>query len=276
MPRHRIVLGIMGGEGSGKTDMALTAPTPQLILGCDPNVEDVVCKHYDVDSADDLDPDLCTYVDLPFPAVGFERDEKVIADEAYDSWDKMVTAIGDVITKRAKPMPKAVILDSGTRINTLNTLAEFGRTDKIAPGQRRMRMGEVNNRFMGLFRGLEQTGTLIVITHQCKNVWETIEVRGRNGVEEKDVMVPGKFERVGFKQMGYILNTEVLTLFDPDREGKLAERFGVRVVRSMQRPAIVGKEYWGRVEVGDEKIRAASIPHIATLLYPKTTLDEWR
>ena len=272
MARQRIVLGIMGGEGSGKSDVAFTAPQPILAIGCDPNVEDIACKVFDADTCDDLDPGQCRLVMLPYPAVGFETDEDAIAREATEAWDVMTDALAEVIRKRAKVQPRTVVLDSGTLIDKLNVLAEFGRTDKISPQVRRIKMGNLNARFMGLFRGLEQAGCHVIVTHQCRPKWETQEVRGRNGIEEKDVQVPGEFERVGFKQMGYILNTEILTLFDPAREGKLAGKFGMRVLRSMARPAVVGREYWGKTEEG---VRQAGFPYLATLLYPHTTLKDW-
>lgn len=67
-------------------------------------------------------------------------------------------------------------------------------------------------------------------------------------------------------------NVEVLMLFDPKREGKISDRFGMRVTRSRQRPGLVGEEYWGKAEDGTPM---ASVQYLGTLLYPGTTIEDW-
>lgn len=277
--QRRIVLSIMGKEGHGKTDFYFTGPRPILALSVDPNTEDVACKIFGVDRAEDLDPEVCRLVHIPFPLVGFEAREDDIMEEAKESWYRLTDEISDVLHQRGKVQPRTVALDTGTELHTLNILKEFGRTDKLSPITRRNRMGAVNNDFKGIFRALEHAQVHVCVTHRVREHWETVEVRGRGGSEEKDQVVPGVFDRIGFKEIGNICNTEVLVKFDPDREGELVDRFGMEILRSMQRPGVVGDRYWGMEPVGEgrhkEEIRAASFPFLGTLLYPSTTLKDW-
>lgn len=272
--RRRVVGSVMGKEGAGKTDFACTAPQPLLYLACDPNAEDVVCKIFDVETPDDLDPEVCRLVHIPYPLVGFETSEDDIMDEANDSWNLLCDEISDVLAGKGND-PNTVILDSGTELNSLNILKEFGRTDKISPKMRQSRMGKVNNDFKGIFRALERAQTHVLVTHRCKPRWVDVEVRTAGGIKVESQEVPDTFDRIGFKEMGNIANLELLAMFDPEK-GKLRERFGVRIVRSMARPGIVGNEWWGREDVDGEIVRAASFAFVATQLYPGTTLKDWQ
>lgn len=264
----------MAPEGYGKTDMSLTGPMPMLDLTIDPNTEDVVQKVYGKPS-EDLDPDELRVVHIPMPLIGFEANEDDIRNEALDSWEQLTKEVSDVLHDRATVRPRTVILDTGTELSELNVLAEFGRTDKISPNMRRAMMGNVNNQFKGIFRALAKAGVHVVVTHRVREKWETVQVRTKKGIEEKDQRVPGEYLRVGFREMGNICNVEVLMLFDQDREGKLSNKFGMRVLRSTIRPALIGQEFWGKVECQGQMVRAASIPYLGTLLYPDTKLSEW-
>jgi hypothetical protein len=269
---RRIVVSVKGVGGHGKTDFYLTGPKPILVLSTDPNTRDVIEKVFKM-PVEEIDPAVLRFIDIPYPLVGFESREDDVMDEARESWNTLTDAISDVLHERLDPMPKLVALDTGTELDTLNTLKEFGRTDRISPQVRRIRMGAVNNDMKGIFRALERSGVHVAVTHRVRERWETVtdETRGKNYGQEKDQVVPGKFDRIGFKQIENIVNTEVIVKFDPEREGKLSARFGMEIERCMIRPALVGKSYWGK----DEGVRCASFPYLATKLYPQTDLDEW-
>lgn len=270
--RRRIVVSVKGVGGHGKTDFYTTMPKPILALSTDPNTRDVIEKIFKCDLAD-LDPKILRLVNIPYPMVGFETDERDVMDEAQEGWKVVVDEIRDVMKGDANPQPKSVAIDTGTELDTLNILSEFGRTDKISPAVRRIKMGNVNNQFKGLFRALERAGVHVAVTHRVRDRWETVtdETRGKHYGEEKDQRVPDKFDRIGFKQIENIVNTEIIVKFDPTREGKLSSRFGMEVERCMIRPALVGRSYWGK----DDGVRCASFPYLATLMYPQTTLEDW-
>lgn len=270
--RRRIVVSVKGVGGHGKTDFYTTMPKPILALSTDPNTRDVIEKIFKCD-IDDLDPKILRLVNIPYPMVGFETDEEDVMHEAQDGWDVLVNEIRDVMRGDANPRPASVALDTGTELDTLNILAQFGRTDKISPKTRLIKMGNVNNQMKGIYRALERAGVHVAVTHRVRERWETVtnEARGSHYGEEKDQRVPDKFDRIGFKQIENIVNTEIIVKFDPAREGKLSARFGMEIERCMIRPALVGKAYWGK----DDGVRCASFPYLATLMYPNTELSDW-
>lgn len=272
---QRLVIDAQAQDGHGKTNLWTTAQRPILALSIDPNTETVV-KNTFGEASKHLDPEVLKLVHIPFPMVGFD-DENAVANQATDSWNLLTDEITDVIRGRCDVMPKVVALDTGTEIAELNILTKFGRTDKISPKMRQIYMGDLNSRFKGLLRGLEHAGVHVIITHRVRERWETVEVRTKGGTEEKDQRVPGAFDRIcAFKQMGNFVNTTVLMLFDPDRSDRLSERFGIKIIKSTIRPAVVGDEYWGKEDVGEERVKCASFPFIGTLLFPDSSLDDWR
>lgn len=278
VPAHRrLIISAMGKEGGGKTNLYTTAPKPLLALSCDPNTESVLCSAFDVDSVADLDPEVCRYVHIPYPLVGFETDEEDVKREAREAWEVLTHEVSDVLNGRAAVAPVSVALDSGTEINTLNILAEFGRNDKIPPAVRRNRMGAVNDLFKGIFRALEHAGVHVIVTHRVKSHWETMTTRTSQGEVEKDVEVPGVFDRIGFREMGNMCNVEVLMRFDPTRsEDRVSERFGMEILRATPRPALVGQTWWGREKVEGQRLHVASFQYLALQLFPNTSLEDWQ
>lgn len=269
----RTVLSIMGPEGHGKTNLALTAPKPLIIASVDPNTEDVVCKVFGITDVADLDPEIGVFYPIAFPAVGFEEDEEAIKEQAAEGIEQLTKAVRSVDESTG-----TFIMDTGTEVNELNILERFGRTDKISPQQRVFFMGTVNARYKGFFRQLKRMDVHTIVTHRAREVYETVIVKhGRDKGEEKDVKVPGKYERIGFKQMGNIINTEVLVKFDPKREGKLSAKYGMEITRCMIRPSLIGKSYWGRKTQEDGTVlHSASFPFLMMQLYPGTTVEDWQ
>lgn len=267
----RSVLSIIGPEGHGKTDLALTAPKPMIVASVDPNTRDVVEKRFG--PIDDIDPEILTFHDLPFPAVGFETDEEQIKEQASEALDQLTEVIRSVEGSGAK----SVLLDTGTEISELNILGIFGRTDKISPMQRQIYMGAANGRFKGFFRQLKRANVHVLVTHRVREVWATETVKhGKNKGEERDVKIPGAYERIGFKQMGNIVNAEVLVKFDEAREGKLSNKFGMKITRCMIRPSLIGKTYWGMERIEGERVRRPSFAFLMMQMYPGTTLADWQ
>lgn len=270
---RRTVTSVMGPEGHGKTDFWTTAKKPIACINVDPNTSAVLEKLGYRD--DDEETINVHYVDMPL--VGFEPDEEKVKEQAEEAWEKLTDFLRPIIMQEADPMPATVVLDTGTELNDLNILSGFGRTDKIAPKLRLIAMGKINAQFKGIFRGLEHAGVHVVVAHRCREVWVTEEIKhGPRKGEEHDRKVPGEWERVGFKQMGNMTNIEVLAMFDPTREGKLSNKFGMRVTRCTLRPGIIRKEYWGRERQEDgSRVRRASWPYLMMQVYPGTTLEDW-
>ena len=271
------VSSIVAGEGGGKTRFSLTMPKPLVIVSVDPNTRAVVEKAIAegfVDAAD------LTVHHLKMPAIAFLSDKDDVKEEAEASWAAFIEILRPLVDGNPDAV-KSVSLDTATEFDMMNVLQAFGKSDQITPEARRNQMGPVNTRWKGVVRALSDAGVNVALLHRAREKWETKTQRGTRGAEEvRDKMTgPWDFERIGFKDTGFITSAEIQLKFDPDREGatRLSDRFGLRISRSTIRPAVIGKEWWGRQQAEDgSRIHAAAFPWLAVQLYPATTIEEWR
>lgn len=269
------VLSAIAAEGGGKTRFALSMPKPLVIASVDPNTRAVVEKAIDEGFVQESD---VTVHYLRMPATAF-NDKDDVAEKAAEEWETFINALRPLVDDNRDGV-KSVALDTATEFDNLNILAEFGKSDQITPESRRNRMGPVNSRWKSMVRALGDASLNVALLHRGKAKWETRTERGTGGTKEvrSEMTGPWDFERLGFKDTGFITSAEVQLKFDPDREGatKLADRFGIRIARSTIRPAIIGSEWWGRQKLEDgSRIHAASFPWLAIQLYPNTTLEDW-
>lgn len=261
-------------EGAGKTWFGLSAPPPISYHSIDPNTQAVLDKAIDEGY---VGADAVTLHMFELPTIAFMDQEDVQAD-AETKWSAFVESVRPLV--EGKPDVRSVVLDTATEFDTLNVLAEFGKTDKISPESRRNRMGPVNARWKGIIRALETKGYNVVLLHRARDKWESKTQRGVRGVEEVRERMTGlfDFERIGFKDTGFITSAEVMLRFDPDREAKaLSGKYGMKLTRTTLRPALIGTEWWGREKLEDgSRISRVSFPYLATQLYPNTSVEDWR
>src|SRR4029077_2886745 len=103
----------------------------------------------------------------------------------------------------------------------------------------------------------------------------------------------GMYEREGFNKVGYHVNAEVYLMFNARRpRGKDAtddNRYDLRLGCRLRRPSLVTEQadqqefwdlssdswWWGRTTIDGTRLRKASIPYLATKLFPDTLLKDW-
>lgn len=272
--RKGVAISAVAREGGGKTSFGLSMPKPIAYISVDPNTEAVIeaaIKAGDVDS-DDL---IQHYITMP-PIAFSDQDD--VQGEASESWEAMIDVLRPFVKGEGDPQPASVVFDTATEIDTLNVLAEFGKTDQISPESRRNRMGPVNSRYKGMIRALTDKGIHVCLLHRAGDLYKNVNVRTRQGQEERREKVDGTWaiERKGFKETGFITSVEVFLAYEPDKGEKLVQQFGVQVVRALMRPGLKGKEFWGREKLDDgSRIRRASFPFIMSRIH-NSSIDDWR
>lgn len=269
------VLSVCAQEGGGKTQFGLSAPPPISYHTVDPNTRAVVEKHFGC-AIRKIPSDILVYHDLKMPTIAF-MDQDDVKTDAEEKWEKFIDSLRPIVNGETDI--RSVVLDTATEFDQLNILAEFGKTDQIAPDSRRNRMGPVNKRWSGMIRALADAGVNVLLLHRMERKWETRETRGSGGREEKRVPMEGPwdFERKGHKDTGFENSVEVFLRHDPTRSSKLAGQFGMFISRCTLRPSLIGSEYWGREKQADgQRVVRASFPYLSTLVYPNTSLDDWR
>lgn len=266
------IASICGLEGAGKTDFGATMPGPILYYSIDPNTEEVLEKYQD-------DKEIRLYkFTLPPPLLAYEGDgdQKKLLDEvkkaARAQERAFFQALGPVLRKeyptRTKP---SVVIDTGTEFFVNSLLADHGKASQIWPPEAR---GVTNTRWKQLLRALKECGCNVVILHRLRDEYANKTVRKLGGGTEEVRERTGDYEREGFNQIGFYINVEAFVKFDRTRDK--GEQYGLQIRRCTQRPFVIGKEYWGSVEVDGEDVRAASFPFLARMVYKRSALNDWR
>lgn len=257
------MISICGNEGAGKTTFALSTPEPRAIVHIDPNTEEIVEQAGGASAA--------TLYRVGYPAVAF-GDKDAIKEQAEKIWDdQLIGPLTEILTARKRPA--TLVIDTATDIRDLQLLKWFGKTAQII---KELYTGP-NMEMKGMLNSLRHSGMHVVLLHRLKDVYEMKMVRTKSGPEEKSERVPGEYQRDGFNKTGFFVNVEAFVFHDPKRSDKLPSQFGMKIARCTARPSLIGTEYWGRERLDDDtRIRRASFPYLMQLVYPSTTLDDWR
>jgi len=242
--KKRMILSIEGDWGTGKTDLALTAPGPIAFFKFDLNTEVTLAKYarkkriymreYDV-----VDPN--------------DRDAQTKAETMMKRFWLDYAACLESKTIRT------VIWDTATEVWEQVRLAAFGRLTNIMPHH----YVQVNNGFRNAIRAAFDSDTNLILIHRLKDEWVNVP-DPKDPTKEKGKRT-GRKERAGFSDLGFAVQVMVQTFFDPDDAG-----FQVKVLKCTQNPILTHRVY---AQVGD--MRTNSFPCLATDVFPGTDLAEW-
>lgn len=269
--RRSYSLSVIGMGGAGKTRFLLkTAPRPLYVIAMDPNTKAV---------ADDLGLGKKQGVIIKHiapPTFAFDERDDVMA-EATDKWEEFRQLLRPIV--KGEQSARTVGFDTAGELYHLGILATFGKGDQIPPQARTAMMGPINSRWKGIVNALEQVGVNVILLHRGSEKWEDKIVETQRGAEETRHKMTGVFdvERASgsFGGTSFIVSTEIVLAFNENREGKLSDKFGMKIVRSQQRPGLIGTKYWGATSIDGQRIHKASYGYLSTLLYPGTTLGDW-
>lgn len=256
-----LVASICAMEGGGKTEFGAGCPDPIRYFSVDPNTEEVLERWQETKKL------YLESYDLPSAAFG---DKGEIQDAAAKVLGELLDKLSPIIRKEMRRMPKTVVLDTATEMFELALLADHGRAVQILPEMRT----KTNYKWKSVINGLKRSGCNVVLLHRLRDKYENKTVRTRDGAKEERVKVEGEYEREGFSKTGFLVNVEAFLFHDPTRDK--GDQYGMQIARCTNRPLLIGREYWGDREVEGETIRATSFESLATLVYRKTTLSDWR
>lgn len=263
-------------EGGGKTQFGTTATKPIDFISVDPNTRAVLEKIFKVDDISEIDPAILRYHPIRMPAIAFS-DKDDVQTEAEAAWEAYIDLLRPIVAGTSDV--RSVVLDTATELDVLNVLAEFGKTDQISPEARRNRMGPVNRRWSGAIRAVSDAGVNVLLLHRLKRKWESKEQRGSGGTSEvrSEMTGPWDYDRIGHKETGFDNSVEVFLRHDPTRSTKVSGQYGLRIMRSTLRPALIGTELWGRERQEDgSRISRVTFPYLASQIYPHLDIGEWK
>jgi len=244
--KKRMIMSIEGDWGTGKTDLALTAPGPIAFFKFDLNTEVTLARYAKAKKIYRREYDV---VD-PSDKNAQRKAEEIMTAFALDY--KAVLASKDIRT---------VVWDTATEIWEQIRLAAFGKLTQIQPHH----YVQVNNGFRGMIREAFDSDTNLIMIHRMKDEWVNIpDPKSSTGERGKKT---GRKERAGFSDLGFAVQVMVQTYFDPEN---VESPFQMKVLKCTQNPIITHRVYG---QVGD--FRTNSFPILAADVFPGTTFQEW-
>lgn len=223
----RVVMSLEGMDKTGKTHFALTAPGPIALFNFDIGLEGVIHKF--------ADKEILTS-DVQFARTGD-------ADAWVQTWEDFKRMFTEAIRH---PDVRTVVIDNGTEMWELLRLARLGKLTQVMPHK----YTELNTEFRELMRReVFESNKNVIFIHKVKQQW----------VNDK---FTGKYERAGFKDIGYLVQLNALSWWDEDEQ-----EFCLTVMNSRHDPELIGEELRGPM---------LNFPTLATMIFPGTRTKDWR
>jgi len=256
----KLMASVCGLGGAGKTRFACGAEGPILFLATDPNSAETVSRMQDEQPDKEI-----RYHQINLPGIAFGGRDEVEA-EATEAWNEFTSVLSPIVKGKVEA-PGTIVLDTATEFWTLLLLADHGKSVQILPELRT----KSNARWQSLLSGLKQTGAHVILLHRLGPRYESRTVRTSKGPSEERVIVPNEWDRQGFSKTEFSINAEVFLFHDRAREGEIEDQYGMRVVRCTGRPALIGREAWGRTAKGEAKV---SFDRLFRMVFPDASISE--
>lgn len=242
--KHRMVMSIEGDWGTGKTDLALTAPGPIAFFKFDLNTEFTLKRHVKLHKK-------IYQVEYDIPDANAPN-AQVLAEKL------METFVRDYQIAIRNPEIRTVVWDTATEIWEQVRLAAFGKLTNVMPHH----YVQVNNGFRSLIKMAFDSDTNLIMIHRLKDEWQNYtDDKGKEKGKKT-----GRKERAGFSDIGFACQVMVQTFFTPDNTDS---PFQMKVLKCTQNPIITHQIY---SQVGD--MRMNSFPYLAADVFPGTDVDK--
>jgi hypothetical protein len=235
-PKPRIIMSIDGKEGTGKTELALSAPGPMGYQSLDIGTEGVIEKHVKAGKEIYLK-------EYHNPLEGGDLSDPAIMARAQTKAEETMDAFTDDFKTLLESGVKTVVWDTASELWQILRLARFGKLLKVMP----LHYGPVNLEYLSLVKQAYLTDTNLILIHKVKAVWEDNE-------KTNDI------ERNGMNETGYLVQVDVNTYKDDDGD------FHAFITKCRAKDSLTGEDYPDPMN---------TFPIIASEVYPDTDEDDW-
>lgn len=237
--RPRLVVSIAGLDKSGKSHFALTAPGPIAYANYDTGLEGVVEK---------------------FKKKGkqvYSKDYRIVipsgasiqetATKADSVWKELKD---DVRAAYKSTIIRTVVGDTESEWWEHIRLSRFGKLTQVMPHH----YGQVNSEYRDFLNEVYDSDKNLILLGKLKEEWENYV--GTDGKEKG--RKTGRLERVGFKEIPYVVQVNCITRFNKD------SGFEIEIVNCRQNPDIAGAV-----------MPAMDFPTLAQMVFPDSKESDW-
>lgn len=239
---------ISATDKAGKTNFALTAPGDMAYANYDTGLEGVVHKFEGTKKIYRQD----YRVHIP-PGTTSAQDISKIANEVWERYK------ADVRLALKSPNIRTIAVDTESETWELIRLARFGKLTQVMPHH----YGPVNAEYRNFHNEIYDTDKNMVLLCKMKEEYENTVVV-INGQSKEVGKRTGRLERVGFKDIPYIVQLNAIARHDPTADE--GNRFSLLVTNCRQNPSLCG-------EVLPELM--CTFPQLAGMVYPDSKDSDW-
>jgi hypothetical protein len=252
IPKYRrLMLSLYGPSNTGKTEFALSAPGPGMVIGMDRGLEGML-----------LSQNVPTSRNVG--AFGFKTIPAPLATQLQQSeyleyWKQFYnTAYKPAL---ANPDCRTVVLDGDGDTWELQRLAEFGRLSKVPSNL----YDNVNAARRVMYARAYDSGKIFIATSRVRKVYVTVygpdgkAMLNNSGNEVRKW--DGSYERQGFSDNEYMWQIHAMTLYDEAKK-----QFGIRLEMCKFDRSLEGFELWG-----DD----CNFKGLVETVFPGVPLSDW-
>lgn len=236
----RLLVGTDGWPNTGKTEFALSAPEPIMILCLDRGMDSVM---------DNPRPPITRgrdigYKVIPLPVQILDTNHYLEVWRAfYDEYKKALD----------NPDVRTVVLDSDSDSWELQRLAGFGRLTQVPP----LQYPAVNAARKMMIARAWDSGKIVIGTNKLEQEYKQSTDPSGKVVSERT----GNDRRQGFKDFDYLWQVQLRHLYDEQKQ-----IWGLKIMRCKADTSLQGMELWG-----DD----CNFKSLVMTIYPQIKIQEW-
>lgn len=259
---RRLLIGTDGPSDSGKTEFALSAPGPGLVLALDRGIDGVL---------DNPHPPKARRNDFGVKIVKVPLPTQMVQKDYLQYWQDFY-AIYKAATDNVDC--RTVVIDGDSDSWELQKLAEFGKVTQVPA----IMHTNVNAARRAMYARACDCGKIIIATNKVRAEYiDEVDantgkpIMGNDGKPKR--VKSGESERQGFPDQDYLFMIQLRHMYRPagtriirDKEVSVPSQFGIRLLKCKANTELVGTELWG-----DQCNFQGLVEHV----YPQVPLAEW-
>lgn len=233
-PKYRLIVRSAGPQKTGKNHFGLSGPGPIAVQYFDPGLEGTVEKF--IQEGKEI-----RAIKYNLVKTNFDQDAALELREKFEADFRF-----------ALNKARTIQWDE-TEVWEMYRFAEFGSASDAPKNYQ-----EINNRYRSLLQEAYDTGVNMHLIQKVKEKWKSVDETDRNGRVKTVGRPSGQYEPVGFKEVGYIVQVNLLHSWDKERG------FIIKVEDCRQNMQIAGEEF-----------ENLTFSELGQLVFPDSTEDDW-
>ncbi len=256
---RRLLVGTEGDTNTGKTEWAISAPGPGIVLCLDRGFDSML---------DNPRPPETRRQDFAFSVIPVLLSLQAQQPDYQECWKAFRTRFYKALEN---PDAKTVVIDGDSDSWELQRLAAHGKLTGVFP---QTNFTEVKAARRALIAKAWDSGKNIIATNKLKDEWKPI--LGKDGEPLKDDRgeikreATGGRERQGFPDQSYLWHVQIRHLYQPPKKNKFDKmvpaQWGLRILKCKANTEHEGSELWGA---------DCSFASLVQLIYPQVPLKDW-